>query len=86
MDWKDEKDGATRFCDAEPTMVGYRGREYRTWEVFVPEADRTVRFAEEALNDEIGRHGDYDCPQDTEVAYYVDPTARIADAIEAYLN
>lgn len=81
-----EKTDKTQFCGLTPTLVEYGGRKYKTWGIFVAKVRRLVRFADESLKAEAVRFGGFKCPEGMEIDRFVDPTARVVDAIGEYLR
>lgn len=81
-----EKTDKTQFCGLTTTFVEYSGRKYKTWGIFVAKVRRLVRFADESLKADAVGFGGFKCPEGMKIDLFVDPTARVVDAIGEYLR
>lgn len=71
------------FQDLPCSTITYRGRVYLSWEVEVNPGE-TETFAEIALYDALSENGECDNSIDCSIAYYVDLTDNVLEAIEDY--
>lgn len=71
------------FQDLPCKIISYNGRGYCSWEVEVNPGE-TETFAEIALYDALSENGSCDNDIDCSIAYYVDLTDNVLEAIEDY--